>query len=431
MDGEKNIFKNEKILDTLFDYSNKEDDILYKNDIYSPLDEDQNNEENSKKSKVELTRDKILQNLSLEEYSTFPTKNESSVLNLNEPGKDKEDQDKLLDEEIDYLQNLHKLNYLTYSPFGTSFIPNLKINSEKKEEEQIKEKEKENKILNIINFDYNNYEINNDLLFNISMGFIDINKLQLENVILNDINEKVKNKNNINNNIINETKESNKEINESEELNTSLMKEINEFIEENKEVSYYKEIIDQFNKEFIDNEKSEDINKENDLLEKWKKLFEQKRKNYEEYLKEEQEKKKKEEEEEEKRKEMEKLIEQEKKEKIQREKEFLQELEKIRMKGIRKVIQKREREKTYLNKNYFEKRNTLKDKNDYNEGTYRKRFLSSDPLGENDYYTKRNRDVNNSRNKIGLSYKNNTTEEKNDRYGYMRRKNNDYFFHDI
>ena len=209
------------------------------------------------------------------------------------------------------------------------------------------------------------------------------------------------------------------------------MKEINEFIEENKEVSYYKEIIDQFNKEFIDNEKSEDINKENDLLEKWKKLFEQKRKNYEEYLKEEQEKKKKEEEEEEKRKEMEKLIEQEKKEKIQREKEFLQELEKIRMKGIRKVIQKREREKNYLNKNYFEKRNTLKDKNDYNEGTYRKRFLSSDPLGENDYYTKRNRDVNNSRNKIGLSYKNNTTEEKNDRYGYMRRKNNDYFFHDI
>ena len=354
MDGEKNIFKNEKLLDTLFDYSNKEDDILYKNDIYSPLDEDQNNEENSKKSKVELTRDKILQNLSLEEYSTFPTKNESSVLNLNEPGKDKEDQDKLLDEEIDYLQNLHKLNYLTFSPFGTSFIPNLKINSEKKEEDQIKEKEKENKILNIINFDYNNYEINNDLLFNIGMGFIDINKLQLENVTQNDINETIRNKNNINNNIINETKESNIEINETEELNTSLMKELNEFIEENKEISFYKEIIDQFNNEMIDNEKSEDINKENELLEKWKKLFEKKKKSYKKYLKEEREKKKKEEEEEKKRKDMEKNIEQKRKEKIQKEKEFLQELEKIRMKGIKRFIQNKE--KTYINKNKFEKK---------------------------------------------------------------------------
>ena len=133
MEGEKNIFKNEKILNTLFDYSNKEDDILYKNEIFSPLDEDQNSEENSKKSKVEIARDKILQNLSLEEYHTFPIKNDSFVLNLNEPGKDKdkEDQDKLLDEEIDYLQNLHKLNYLTFSPFGTSFIQNLNINSEK------------------------------------------------------------------------------------------------------------------------------------------------------------------------------------------------------------------------------------------------------------------------------------------------------------
>ena len=85
------------------------------------------------------------------------------------------------------------------------------------------------------------------------MGFIDINKLQLENVTQNDINETIRNKNNINNNIINETNENNIEINESEELNTSLMKELNEFIEENKEISFYKEIIDQFNNEMIDN----------------------------------------------------------------------------------------------------------------------------------------------------------------------------------
>ena len=353
----------------------------------------------------------------------------SFILNLNEPGKDKEDQDKLLDEEIDYLQNLHKLNYLTFSPFGTSFIQNVNLTSEKTEEEQIKEKEKESKILNIIDFDYNNYEINNDLLFNIGMGFIDMNKLQLENVTKNDINEAIKNKNNINNNIINETKESNKEINESEELNTSLMKELNEFIEENKEISFYKEIIEQFNREMIDNEKSEDINKENELLEKWKKLFEKKRKSYKKYLKEEREKKKKEEEEEKKRKEFEKNIEQERKEKIQKEKEFLLELEKIRMKGIKRFIQNKG--KTYINKNNFEKKNILRDRNDHERGgSYRKRFLSSDPIGEKDYYTKRNKDINNSRNKIRLNYRNNTTEEKSDRYGYIK-KNKDYFFHDL
>ena len=40
----------------------------------------------------------------------------------------------------------------------------------------------EKKILNMINFNYNNYEINNDLLFNICQGFIDINKLKEENL---------------------------------------------------------------------------------------------------------------------------------------------------------------------------------------------------------------------------------------------------------
>jgi len=126
---------------------------------------------------------------------------------------------------------------------------------------------------------------------------------------------------------------------------------------------------------------------------------------------------------------MEKNIEQERKEKIQKEKEFLQELEKIRMKGIKRFIQNKE--KTYINKNKFEKKNNIRDKNDQKRGgSYRKRFLSSDPIGENEYYTKRNKDINYSRNKIGLSYKNNTTEEKSDRYGYIK-KNKDYFFHDL
>ena len=316
MEGEKNIFKNDKLLDELFDYSNKEDEILYKNDIYPPLIEEENLQENSNKSKVEITRDKILQNLSLEEYSTFPPRNESFVLNLNDQGKEKEDQDKLNEEEIDYLQNIHKLNYLTFSPFGTSFFPNLSLNKktekkkEKKDEDIIKQKEKENKVLNIIDFDYNNYEINNDLLFNICMGFIDMNKLRLENVISNEtILKKQKNKklllqhlskDNYNDDIIQEKSdyESNKEISETEELKKSLMKQINKFIEENKGKSYYKDIINQVNKELNETKKSKDVNKENELLKKWKKKFEGKQ-SYKKYLKEEKEKKKKKEEEEE------------------------------------------------------------------------------------------------------------------------------------
>ena len=37
MEEEKNIIKNDKLLGTLFDYSKEIDDILYKNEIFSPL----------------------------------------------------------------------------------------------------------------------------------------------------------------------------------------------------------------------------------------------------------------------------------------------------------------------------------------------------------------------------------------------------------
>ena len=40
-------------------------------------------------------------------------------------------------------------------------------------------KEKEEKILNMIDFKYDNFEITNDLLLNICQGFVDINILKL------------------------------------------------------------------------------------------------------------------------------------------------------------------------------------------------------------------------------------------------------------
>ena len=307
MEGEKNIFENEKLLDTLFDYSNKEDDVLYKNDIYSPLMEEQNIREKDSKSKIELTRDKILQKLSLEEYSTCPTNNDSIILNTKEKGKEKVDQEKLSEEEIDYLQNLHKINYLTFSPFGTSFYPNL-INNKK---ENVNESQ-ENKILDILDFDYNNFEINNDLLFNINMGFIDINKLEIDKVVINDNNSQSQSKNknakknslhNLteekinNNNIIPEHKESEneEEKTESEILNTSLLKELNDFIESNKDIFYYKTIFEEFDKEINDEEKAKDISKKNESLEKWKKIFDEKKEAYKRYLIKEEKRKKMEE----------------------------------------------------------------------------------------------------------------------------------------
>ena len=436
MEGEKNILNNDKLLDSLFDYSNKEDDILYKNDIdlYPPLFEEDNIEEKFKKGNVEISRDKILQNLSLEEYSTFPQKNDSFIINVNEQGKEKEkgkekkkekekekgkekekekeDQDKLLEDEIDYLQNLHKLNYLTFSPFGTSFFPNLclnKIETEKEKNEEEQNKEKENKILNMIDFDYNNFEINNDLLFNICMGFIDMNKLKIENVITNENMEqselKKKKMKKFLQNFQEEEKENenNKEISESEELNTSLMEEINTFIEENKEIPYYTEIINKFNNEFNDNEKSEDVNKENELLEKWKKIFENKKEDYKKYLRKEREKKKKEDEEEKIKKRVEEIEEQKRKEKIRKEEEFIRELEKIRMKGLKRNNQKKGKVKS--------------NNNILNRGEiHRKRFLSSEPQKSYGFHAKWNKHL-----------KKNNSYDKDDRYTYMKR-NNYYFF---
>lgn len=189
MDKDKNLLENDQLLKNLFDYSEQTDEKIFKNDLFTPSTEEEELSKNGEKSQTEIIRDKVLKKLSLEEYTLFPPKNDSILINDNETGKEKEDQEKIFEDEIDHLRNLHRLNYLTFSPFGISFFPNLnsithqdeeKNKNNYNEEEKI---EKENKILNILDFDYNNYEINNDLLFNISMGFIDIDKLKHENVV--------------------------------------------------------------------------------------------------------------------------------------------------------------------------------------------------------------------------------------------------------
>ena len=74
---------------------------------------------------------------------------------------------------------MHRINYLTFSPFCLNYI-NKKIDDSS--EKKLKEKENEDKLFKMIKFDYNNYEFNEDLLFNICNGFVDIDKLKEENL---------------------------------------------------------------------------------------------------------------------------------------------------------------------------------------------------------------------------------------------------------
>ena len=109
-----------------------------------------------------------------------------------------------------------------------SFCPDLNnIKKKTKEGEDEETIEKENKILNIIDFDYYNYEINNDLLFNISMGFIDMNKLKLENMDKPKFNENLKQDKYI----------SNKDV--DVELKFDLMNKLEKFVKDYEKVEIF------------------------------------------------------------------------------------------------------------------------------------------------------------------------------------------------
>ena len=324
MEKDKNLLENEQLYKTLFEYSSEKDNDIYINDLFSPSIEDEElSQTNNSKNRTEVIRDKILKKLSLEDYNLFPPKNDSFLITDNEVGKDKE-QEKVFEETIDHLRNLHRMNYLTFSPFGMSFCPDL--NSIKKKnninEHASRETiEKENKILNMIDFDYNNYEINNDLLFNISMGFIDMNKLKIENV------DKPKN-----NDYLKQDKSmSNKD--EEIEFKIDLMNKLEKFVKEHENIEFFSSCIYEFHKDLST---LHDLNKnseKNKILLKWEKILTDKNKLYQKYLAEQKEKERK------KRKEekLKKEIEEQRLIKIQQDKKFEAELEKIRRKATKKI----------------------------------------------------------------------------------------------
>ena len=303
MNNQDNNSKNEKLEDefftNLFEKKEKEqNEQLYKNEFYV-LEEEMkiNKDQNS----LQFMHDALLNKLMLEDYSPFPPKNEEPTIvnNQKEEKKKEDEQDKLIEEENEFLRSLHKINYLTFSPFGLSFFDDNKDNQNLNEDYL---KEKEEKILHMIDFDYNNFEVTNDLLLNICQGFIDINKLKEENLTSN------KSKNNVNLNIpgnnnspnkgilgnnlgnmpIKEKKESEKEEDEASE------DELCESVNKKRKIDFYNDIIEQYDEEF----KNINKNEKKECVKKWKNLFKNKEKEYEEYLKKlkEEERKRKQEE---------------------------------------------------------------------------------------------------------------------------------------
>jgi len=192
---------------------------LYKKDLYI-MKEDL--EKIKSKSKLKVMHDNILKKLINEDYRDFIFKteekeakssdnkelnkslNENSNNNSKNNNQKEDNGEKEINEEIDYLKELYRLNYLTFSPMATEYfdkISNLSNSSSNKNPKinipninesnnfnifnEIEKKtsvNKEEKLLKILNFDYNCFEINNDLLFNICQGFIDTEKLKESNI---------------------------------------------------------------------------------------------------------------------------------------------------------------------------------------------------------------------------------------------------------
>ena len=349
-DGSNNSPK-EKIFKKMFDSQKDTDEKLYKNTLFTFSNEIKN----EKFSNInELTHDSLLRRMAMEDYTLFPPKNESLLITEDETLIGKEDPEKLYEEEVNYLRSINQINYLTFSPFGDSFFPykfnNNKIKNNKQnfyEEKQYDENsdgyDRENKILDIIDFDYNNYEINNDLLFNISMGFVDINKLKKENVVRSDLfvprSERFNNGRKLVNTYVLKKPEVDNKEEEYEydvEFKSGLLENILKFVNINENNEFFSKTINSFYKDFTQMQNMNKNIEKNKLLLKWEKIFKDRQKMYQNYLVELQKKERRKRKQQKIQKEIDEKIHMEKLKQFEKEKEFLNELEKIRKKKIKR-----------------------------------------------------------------------------------------------
>ena len=341
---DNNNNKNEKLEEefftNLFEKKEKEqNEQLYKNEFYVLEEEMKTNKD---KNSLQFMHDALLNKLMLEDYSPFPPKNDEPE-NINDKKKEDEKEKELIKEENEFLRSLHRINYLTFSPFGLSFFDdNFKDNSNMGEEYY---KEREEKILNMINFDYNKFEVTNDLLLNICQGFIDINKLKEENLEVNRAQDLQSSNSVFSTTNINST---NATTNYKPDISTTAIRERDEpekdedelseedfyeNINKKRKIDFFKDLIKKYDDETSKMTRSE--KREN--IKKWKDLLDDKEKEYTEHQKKVKEEEKKKKEEEKKNKEIEKKKEKERKEKMKKEEELKKGLEEIMKKAKKKI----------------------------------------------------------------------------------------------
>ena len=338
----------EKKFMKMFESEKDAEEKIYKNTLFEFNEEIKGKKESNLK---ELTHDSLLRRIAMEDYSLFPPKNDSILITDDENLIGKEDPEKLYEEEVNYLRSINQINYLTFSPFGDSFFPykykNKNFNNDKEKEKEKENDEevsdindRENKILNIIDFDYNNYELNNDLLFNISMGFIDMNKLKHENVVSSDLfvprSERFNNGRKLVNKFVKKKDVSDKNIFEYDvEFKTDLMDSILKFVNKNENIEFFTKTINNFYKEYTQIEHMNKNIEKNKLLLKWDKIFKERQRLYKNYLIELEKKERQKRKQQKLQKELDEKIYKEKLKQYENQKEFENELERIRIKGLK------------------------------------------------------------------------------------------------
>ena len=357
----KDKTEEETFINNLFDKKEKDqNEQLYKNEFYI-LEEELKSKKNQ--NSLQFMHDVLLNKLMLEDYVPFPPKNEEpAIINNQKEEKKKEDeQDKLIEEENEFLRSLHKINYLTFSPFGLSFFEDNNKDKSNMSEEVLKEKEE--KILHMIDFKYDNFEVTNDLLLNICQGFVDINKLKEENLTKNKEKEKEIEKEKMKQNELVNNLNKIEEIPKIEEAPKKDENVIEKYeqdfiseVESKSKIEFYKIFINPCLEEI---KKSKDKNERKKIIEKWRPLINKKDEEYRKYINDIKEKERKEEEEKRKLEEIER--------KKQKEKEQEEKNKEELIKAYQELKQKRNQNK---NKTYNKSKTvnkTIKSVNKYHK----------------------------------------------------------------
>jgi len=368
--GDSNDFS---LYGNFFDRSDmEEDDSLYKKQLYVLEDDKFTKKE---QSNLTLKHKGLLNRLILEDFSVYPLKKDpndstseskreeesnhkkklSTDDNNNKDVKKVDELEKFAEDENEFIKDLHRINYLTFSPFSLSFSnknDQREDNGYNSNDRVLKEKENENKLFKMINFDYNNYEFNEDLLFNICHGFVDPDKLKEENMLgsrsknlimmganldsIKNVEEKDEMKSLSHSNSNRNSNLDEERINlQNRMIINDLIEQINKFISKKEKISFFNEVIKNY---YDDKKKMDDIanitnEEKKNFYQKWLDRLQEVEVIYNNYKvqiqrtetirRNREEKKKKE-------------MEEEKLKQKNKEQQFTEELEKIRQKAIRK-----------------------------------------------------------------------------------------------